>query len=383
MSLSPSSFSSVEEFRSHLAQLTERPEWHEPAAFAVGVATISTVGDGTKVLDTYFPFVNLGENAGFAALVLDAAGVGPGSGTTALTREVLEQVSGQLDVVQSDGGDHPNADLLPLLIATLDAPGPVGPARRVPVITVIADLAAPMLDAHDAYLRLHLISTRKVRPHGCSLDGLFGVLNNVVWTDVGPFDPDGFEATRMRLRAEGRSITVLSVDKFPQMADYVIPAGVRITVPSRVRLGAYLGDGTTVMHEGFVNFNAGTEGPAMVEGRISAGVFVGANSDIGGGASIMGTLSGGGKEVVSIGSGCLLGANSGLGISLGDNCVVEAGLYVTAGTVVTLPDGTTCKAGRLSGRDDMLFRRNSITGTVEMLPQSAEWGGLNADLHSN
>jgi 2,3,4,5-tetrahydropyridine-2-carboxylate N-succinyltransferase len=363
--------------------LTSAATWSAPAAFAVGIATISEVGEADKVLDTYFPFVNLDENHGFAALVLDAAGATSVSGTTVLSREVLERVAAQLSVVLADGGDHPNARLIAPLLTVLDAPAPLAPTRRVPVITVIADLDEPLRDAHDAYLRLHLISTRKIRPHGCSLDGLFGVLNNVVWTDAGPFDPDGFEEVRAGLRAAGTPLTVLSIDKFPQMADYVIPAGVRVTVPSRVRLGAYLGDGTTVMHEGFVNFNAGTEGPAMVEGRISAGVFVGANSDIGGGASIMGTLSGGGKEVVSIGSGCLLGANSGLGISLGDNCVVEAGLYVTAGTVVTLPGGSTCKAGQLSGRSDMLFRRNSTTGTVEMLPQSAEWGGLNADLHAN
>ena len=380
---SPTSFSTVDEFRSHIADLTSRPEWEAPAAFGLGIATISEVGEGTKVLDTYFPFPNRDENHGFAALLLDLLGASPVTGTTVLTREALEQAASMLAVVVADGGDHPNADLVPTLLAALDAAPPLAPVRRVPVITVVADLDEPLLDAHDAYLRLHLISSRKVRPHGCSLDGLFGVLNNVVWTDAGPFDPDGFEAVRVSLRAAGRPLTVLSIDKFPQMADYVIPAGVRITVPSRVRLGAYLGDGTTVMHEGFVNFNAGTEGPAMVEGRISAGVFVGPSSDIGGGASIMGTLSGGGKEVVSIGSGCLLGANAGIGISLGDNCVVEAGLYVTAGTIVTLPDGTACKAAQLSGRNDMLFRRNSRTGTVEMLPQSAEWGGLNADLHAN
>ena len=383
VSLSPSSFSSIDEFRQHVAALLERPGWTAPAAFGLGIATISEVGNGTKVLDTYFPFPNRDENVGFVALVLDVLGAEPKSGTTVLSREALERANQLVDVVLEDGGDHPNARLLPMLLDSLDAPAPLAPARRVPVLTVIADLDDAPIDAHDVYLRLHLISTRKVRPHGCNLDGQFGLLNNVVWTDAGPFDPDGFETTRLHLRAQGRPLTVLSIDKFPQMADYVIPSGVRVTVPSRVRLGAYLGEGTTVMHEGFVNFNAGTEGPAMVEGRISAGVFVGANSDIGGGASIMGTLSGGGKEVVSIGSGCLLGANAGLGISLGDNCVVEAGLYLTAGTVVTLPDGSTCKAARLSGRNDMLFRRNSISGAVEMLPQSAEWGGLNADLHAN
>ena len=380
---SPTSFATKDDVLAHIGALTASPEWSAPAAFAVGLATISNVGDGTKVLDTYFPFVNRDENVGFAALVLDAAGAPAASGTTVLDRAVLERCAAMLEPVVADGGDHPNARLLPTLLAALDSAAPLGPARRVPVITVIADLDAPIVDTHDAFLRLHLLSSRKIRPHGCSLDGLFGALNNVVWTDAGPFDPDGFEAVRADLRVQGRTLVVRSLDKFPPLLDHVLPSGVRVADASRVRLGAYLGDGTTVMHEGFVNFNAGTEGPAMVEGRISAGVFVGASSDIGGGASIMGTLSGGGKEVVSIGSGCLLGANAGIGISLGDNCVVEAGLYVTAGTIVTLPDGATCKAGALSGRSDMLFRRNSRSGAVEMLPQVADWGGLNTSLHSN
>ncbi|MFN8053497.1 MAG: tetrahydrodipicolinate N-succinyltransferase N-terminal domain-containing protein [Acidimicrobiales bacterium] len=379
----PRSFASADDFRAHVSGRLDAAPAAPPAAFALGIATVSTVGDGSKVLDTYFPFVNRDVNAGFAALVGELLEREPVAGTTVLDREVLEHAAALVAPVLAEGGDHPNAALVADLLAVLDAPDPVGPRRRVPVFTVISDLAAAPVDTHDVYLRLHLLSTRSVRPHGCNLDGMFGLLNNVVWTDLGPFDPDGFEAVRASLRARGTTITVLSLDKFPQMADYVIPSGVRIATPSRVRLGAYLGDGTTVMHEGFVNFNAGTEGPAMVEGRISAGVFVGANSDIGGGASIMGTLSGGGKEVVSLGANCLLGANGGVGISLGDNCVVEAGLYVTAGTIVTLPDGTTCKAARLSGRSDMLFRRNSRSGAVEMLPQSAEWGGLNTDLHAN
>lgn len=257
--------------------------------------------------------------------------------------------------------------------------------RRVDVreVSLTIDTDAKPASTEDAYLRLHLLSHRFVKPREINLEGIFGLLTNVAWTNLGPVAVDQVEAVRLRVRTSGRVLTVHGLDKFPRMTDYVVPSGVRIADADRVRLGAHLAAGTTVMHEGFVNFNAGTEGPAMVEGRISAGVFVGANSDIGGGASIMGTLSGGGKEVVSIGSGCLLGANAGLGISLGDNCVVEAGLYLTAGTVVTLPDGSTCKAARLSGRNDMLFRRNSISGAVEMLPQSAEWGGLNADLHAN
>ena len=187
----------------------------------------------------------------------------------------------------------------------------------------------------DAYLRLHLLSHRLVRPHGLNLDGIFGVLTNVVWTSAGPCPVDDFEATRLRLRAAQGPVQVFGVDKFPRMTDYVVPTGVRIADADRVRLGAHLAEGTTVMHEGFVNYNAGTLGTSMVEGRITAGVVVGDGSDVGGGSSIMGTLSGGGTQVVSIGERCLLGANAGIGISLGDDCVVEAGCYVTAGTKVT------------------------------------------------
>ena len=220
-------------------------------------------------------------------------------------------------------------------------------------------------------------------PHGVNLDGAFGLLANVVWTNHGPCDVPSFAMARARLRARGTTVNVTSVDKFPRMTDYVVPTGVRIADADRVRLGAHLAEGTTVMHEGFVNFNAGTLGNAMVEGRISAGVVVAAESDLGGGASIMGTLSGGGKEVISVGQGCLIGANAGIGISLGDGCVVEAGLYVTGGTVVSLPDRTTTKARELSGRPGLLFRRNSQTGAVEVLPREGEWGSLNSDLHKN
>jgi tetrahydrodipicolinate N-succinyltransferase len=215
------------------------------------------------------------------------------------------------------------------------------------VVTFVEDLADAPTDAHDVYLRLHLLSHRIVQPHGANLDGAFGLLNNVVWTDVGPCDPDGFEELRLALAASGHRVRVTSLDKFPRMTDYVVPSGVRIGDADRVRLGAHLAPGTTVMHEGFVNFNAGTLGASMVEGRISAGVVVGDGSDLGGGASIMGTLSGGGTEVIRIGEGCLVGANAGVGISLGDRCVVEAGLYVTAGTKVALPDGGVVKAAEL------------------------------------
>jgi len=251
------------------------------------------------------------------------------------------------------------------------------------IVTTEISLEVAPKDAKDAYLRLHLLSHRLVKPHGLSLDGIFGLLTNVVWTNHGPCAVDDFETVRAKLMAKFGQVTVYSVDKFPRMVDYVVPTGVRIADADRVRLGAYLSSGTTVMHEGFVNFNAGTLGASMVEGRISAGVVVGDGSDIGGGASIMGTLSGGGKEVISIGEKSLLGANSGLGISLGNNCVVEAGTYVTAAAKVTLPDGQVVKAAQLSGGDNLLFRRNSQTGALEVVAKSGSWGGLNSILHKN
>ena len=251
------------------------------------------------------------------------------------------------------------------------------------LVSLEIDLAQAPKDARDAYLRLHLLSHRLVKPHGQSLDGIFGLLANVVWTSAGPCAVDGFEATRARLKAKYGHLTVFAVDKFPRMVDYVIPSGVRIADADRVRLGAHLASGTTVMHEGFINFNAGTLGASMVEGRISAGVVVGDGTDVGGGASIMGTLSGGGKEVISIGEKCLLGANSGLGISLGDNCVIEAGTYITAAAKVKLPDGEIVKAGSLSGANNLLFRRNSLTGGLEAVMRTGTWGGLNSVLHAN
>jgi len=253
----------------------------------------------------------------------------------------------------------------------------------VGVQTVIEDLAAAPVDTFDAWLRLQLLSHRLIAPNTANLDGIFGLLTNVVWTSAGPCLPQDFERTRMRLRAASGQLAVYGVDKFPRMVDYVLPSGVRIADADRVRLGAHLAPGTTVMHEGFVNYNAGTLGASMVEGRISAGVVVGDGSDIGGGASIMGTLSGGGQERIRIGEGCLLGANSGTGISLGDGCVVEAGCYVTAGTKVRLPDDTVVAARTLSGRPGLLFRRNSLSGAVEALPRTGTWGELNEVLHSN
>jgi 2,3,4,5-tetrahydropyridine-2-carboxylate N-succinyltransferase len=266
--------------------------------------------------------------------------------------------------------------------------------RRVVVTVDVPDLGAPPADAYDVWLRLHLLSHRLVAPHDANLDGIFGLLANVVWTSEGPCAVAGFEQTRARLRAEGRQVAVYGIDKVPRMADYVVPSGVRIADADRVRLGAHLAEGTTVMHEGFVNYNAGTLGTSMVEGRISAGVVVGNGTDIGGGASIMGTLSGGGTEVISLGERCLLGANAGIGISLGDDCVVEAGCYVTAGTKVAVHDsGRTSgpedggprvvKAAELSGADNVLFRRNSQTGAIEALPRTGTGIELNDALHAH
>jgi 2,3,4,5-tetrahydropyridine-2-carboxylate N-succinyltransferase len=248
-------------------------------------------------------------------------------------------------------------------------------------LTIDVD-AAPSSTA-DVYLRLHLLSHRFVAPNTIDLDGVFGLLNTVAWTDLGPVAPDDLADVQLARRAAGSTLLLKGLDKFPAMLDYVVPSGVRIADASRVRLGAHLAEGTVVMHEGFCNFNGGTLGTAMVEGRISQGVVVGDHSDVGGGASIMGTLSGGGTEKVSIGERCLLGANSGLGISLGDDCVVEAGLYLTAGSLVKLPDGETVKAKELSGISRMMFIRHSQTGGVEARPRTGRWGGLNAALHAH
>jgi 2,3,4,5-tetrahydropyridine-2-carboxylate N-succinyltransferase len=308
------------------------------SAWGVGLATVTEAGD--RVLDTFFPEPRLD------------------------------------DAVEPHGAGHPLAGA-----QRRDERRGVRTELRT---VVIEDLSTPPADTADAYLRLHLLSHRLVRPREIALDGIFGVLPNVAFTTAGPVDPADLTAVLMRFRAAGVPIQVLGLDKFPRMIDYVVPTGVRIADADRVRLGAHLASGTTVMHEGFVNYNAGTLGASMVEGRISQGVVIGDGSDVGGGASIMGTLSGGGKAVIAVGRNSLIGANGGLGISLGDECIVEAGLYVTAGTRVTTPDGTTVKAAELSGQSNLLFRRNSTTGAVEVLTRAgASWGGLNAALHAN
>lgn len=255
---------------------------------------------------------------------------------------------------------------------------------RIEVITtLIDDLASAPIDTADAYLRLHLLSHRLKAPRSINLDGIFGLLANVAWTSLGPIAVNNLSSAQLHARSKGQHLTVFGVDKFPRMVDYVVPSGVRIADADRVRLGAHLAEGTTVMHEGFVNFNAGTLGVSMVEGRISAGVVVGDGSDIGGGASIMGTLSGGGKEMITIAKNCLVGANAGVGISLGDNCLIESGCYITGGSKITLPDGQVVKGRELSGATGLLYRRNSLSGALEAVAREGSWGGLNAALHAN
>ena len=277
-------------------------------------------------------------------------------------------------------GDAVPADA-PSVFTSVDTDPDRGVALRP--VSLVVDTGSAPADGADAYLRLNLLSQRLMKPRSMNLDGIFGHLQNVAWTDRGPVAVESIESVQWNLAQKGQHLVVHGVDKFPRMVDYVVPSGVRIADASRVRLGAYLSSGTTVMHEGFCNFNAGTLGASMVEGRISQGVIVGDGSDIGGGASIMGTLSGGGKEMVTIGERCLLGANAGIGISLGDDCVVEAGLYVTAGTIVLDPAGNPVKAKLLSGQSGLLYRRNSLTGAVETSMRKGSWGGLNADLHKN
>ncbi|MBN8526532.1 MAG: 2,3,4,5-tetrahydropyridine-2,6-dicarboxylate N-succinyltransferase, partial [Planctomycetes bacterium] len=298
--------------------------------------------------------------------------------------EQLDAARAAFAAFRGDGKRHANIEALDALAEAISRPRAIGGIElpRAIVLVKIADLADKPRDAHDVYLRLQLLSHRKVKPHGQNLDGIFGLLSNVAWTTQGPVDADDVERLRLRAVAGGSPFQVNGIDKFPRMADYVIPSGVRLANASQVRLGAYLAEGTTVMPAGFVNFNAGTLGKSMVEGRISAGVTVGAGSDIGGGASIMGTLSGGGKTVISIGENSLLGANAGLGIPLGDHCVVESGLYVTGGSKVTLlPEGAVVKASELAGKPNLLFRRNSQNGRIEVLVKKNEVM-LNDALHA-
>ena len=264
--------------------------------------------------------------------------------------------------------------------------GKAAESRR-PVVVTILETDDTASTTPEVYLKLHLISSRQARPHQLKLDGIFGLLPNLAWTSEGAIDLNELSGRQLKARLEGRTLEVKSVDKFPQLTDYVVPKGVRIADTARVRLGAYVGEGTTVMHEGFINFNAGTEGKSMIEGRISAGVMIGEGSDLGGGCSTMGTLSGGGNIIIAVGENCLIGANAGIGIPLGDRCKVEAGLYITAGTKVALLDDNNelvevLKARDLASKPDLLFRRNSQTGAVECKSNKSAIE-LNEELHAN
>jgi 2,3,4,5-tetrahydropyridine-2-carboxylate N-succinyltransferase len=335
-------------------------------SFAIGVGTKNSNNDW---LEVFYPAPALHPEQALAEILTatlgDAEELEPSS----------EQLIGLQKALQENGyGDQ------------AAAVGQLMTSER-PLIAVLLKQDSAPTSVPQAYLKLHLLSHRLVKPHGTDLSGIFGVLKNVAWTNVGAIDIEELPQRLLEARMAGQTITVDCVDKFPKMVDYIVPTGLRIADTSRVRLGAYVGEGTTVMHEGFINFNAGTEGPNMIEGRVSAGVYCGAGSDIGGGASIMGTLSGGGTVIISMGEKCLLGANAGLGIPLGDRCTVEAGLYITAGTIVTLLDDQrqstgTVKARDLAGKSDLLFRRNSVTGTVECLTNKTAVE-LNTELHAS
>ena len=317
-------------------------------AAGVGFATIA---DGERVLDAWF----------LQPRLTDASG-------RSETKRMTER-----DIVNSLGAS----------VSGYARRDEIRRVEIVPIQTLIGSLASTPSDVYDAYLRLHLLSHRLVKPNTVNLDGIFGVLLNVVWTTLGPCELSRVQEARLLARRRGVMFEVTGVDKFPRMTDYVVPTEIRIADADRVRLGAHLAPGTTVMHEGFCNFNAGTLGPCMVEGRISAGVVVGGGSDIGGSASIMGTLSGGGTERITVGERCLIGANAGIGISLGDDCAVEAGCYITAGARVLLEDGRVAKAKELSGRANLLFRRNSQSGALEAINRKQKWGALNPQLHSS
>lgn len=392
----------VDQFTKLVSEIEAQEGYRRPAAHAVGLATFGItdlerpgqLSPEASVLDTWYPAPNCDENFGTAAILAKLVGHRAGSASYRLSSAQIDQALAAFAPFAGDGKRHANiialkqtADALRRAErqAALYAQGETSLDRVVPraaVVTFIGSLSDAPVDAHDAYLRLHLLSSRKVQPHGQNLDGVFGKLTNVVWTNVGPFLPEGFEIVRGLLKSQGVDVHVQSVDKFPRMLDYVVPTGVRVADAARVRLGAHLGEGTTVMHEGFVNFNAGPLGKSMVEGRISAGVTVDDGSDVGGGASIMGTLSGGGSVVVKIGKNCLLGANSGCGIPLGDGCTIEAGLYITAGSKLKLPDGRVIKARELAGQNDLLFRRNSLNGAIEVVHKKNETV-LNSELHKN
>lgn len=368
---------SITEFKALIDNIESNQDYQRPIAFGIGIATIDSQGN---LLDSYFPTPNFQTNLASAAVIAKVLDHSNGTKTYQISSSQLSEILSYFSAFENDGQKHPNIDTLNYLqkmTAKLD------PTRKVIVATFIAPPENDFgpTDVADAYLRLHLLSHRLVKPHGINLTGIFKILPNVAWTSEGAIGLNDLNHRKMEALALGRHLTVNAVDKFPRMTDYVVPTGVRIADASRVRLGAYLGEGTTVMHEGFVNFNAGCEGPNMVEGRISAGVFVKKGSDLGGGCSTMGTLSGGGNLIIAIGEDCLLGANSGLGICLGNRCTIEAGLYLTAGSKILFND-KIIKAKELSAQDDLLFRRNSQTGQIEAFSKT-NLTVLNTELHTN
>ncbi len=367
----------ITEFKTIIAEIEGDKEYQQPQAFGIGVATVDSKGN---LLDSYFPAPNFQNNFGSAAVLAKVLGYKNGTCSYPVSKEQLSEMFSYFTPFENDGKQHANIEAIKSLqkiLPTLES------SQKIIIATFIAPAESDPgpQTVPDAYLRLHLLSHRLVKPHGINLTGIFKVLPNVAWTSEGAIGLDDLAQRKIIALSAGRNLIVNSVDKFPRMTDYVVPSGVRIADASRVRLGAYLGEGTTVMHEGFVNFNAGCEGPNMVEGRISAGVFVKKGSDLGGGCSTMGTLSGGGNIIISVGEDCLLGANSGLGIPLGNRCTVEAGLYLTAGTKVLFA-GKVVKAKEFSDKDDILFRRNSQTGQVEAISKTNAVE-LNALLHAN
>ncbi len=336
-------------------------------SFAIGVGSKNSNGEW---LEVFYPKPQLKPEQTLCDILALSLGISSGE-----IEPSIEQLAALQSALSHNGYSELAASVEQL----------AGSSRPVVAVLLAADL--PPGSVPEGYLKLHLLSHRLVKPHGTDLSGVFGALKNVAWTSEGAIDIDELPERQLKARMAGQPLTVNCVDKFPKMVDYVVPSGVRIADTSRVRLGAYVGEGTTVMHEGFINFNAGTEGPNMIEGRVSAGVFCGAGTDVGGGASIMGTLSGGGNMVISMGEKCLLGANAGLGIPLGDRCTIESGLYITAGTIVTMLDDQKqatgkMKARELAGKSDLLFRRNSVTGTVECLTNKSAVE-LNAELHAS
>ncbi|WP_413283878.1 2,3,4,5-tetrahydropyridine-2,6-dicarboxylate N-succinyltransferase [Vibrio sp. MA40-2] len=338
-------------------------------SLAFGTATKNREG---KIIEAFFPNPVLNPSESLVAALSKLTGYE--SGNQAI--EVSNALSAELATAFAANADVENAAFAEKAAASEQA-----------LVLVILESDEKPLSVAEGYLKLQLISHRLVQPHGTVLDGIFGLMHNIAWTNKGPIDLPELAERQIEARLAGEVIVVDCVDKFPKMVDYVVPTGIRIADTSRVRLGAHVGEGTTVMHEGFINFNAGTSGVSMVEGRISAGVVVGNGSDIGGGASIMGTLSGGGTVVVSIGENSLLGANSGLGFPLGDRCTVESGLYVTAGSKVRMLDAKgqeveVVKARDLAGKSDLLFRRNSVTGQIECLTNKSAIE-LNSELHNN